>query len=232
MAAALIGCAASPLHYSAVFNDPDGLGPGDPVTRSGETIGSVTSVSPFATGETQVSVKVDDRYANYARSDSILILEGANTSPSLELMSPDPSSPRLGDGAELYGASNQSQAQLLLSSLGPPTFARKYAELFGQLSSPQPSPSPGATTLQNQLIDIMRQTLAAAAAASGSTPTGQVQMEQFREDADAVERQLEAHGRTAEAAQLRAEVAQMNAATGAVGATSNTLTVPRATSTP
>ncbi len=232
MAAALIGCAASPLHYSAVFSDPDGLGPGDPVTRSGENIGSVTSVSPYATGEAQVNVQLDGRYANYARSDSILILEGASASPSLELMSPDPSSPKVSEGAQLYGASNPSQAQLLLSSLGPPTFARKYAELFGQLSQPQPSPSPGTSTLQNQLIDIMRRTLAAAAVASGSTPSGQAQMEQFREDADAVERQLEAHGRTAEAAQLRADVVQMNAATGAVGASPNTLTVPRATSTP
>ncbi len=220
------------MRYGAVFNDPDGLGPGDAVTRSGAAIGSVTSISPAGPGQSQVSVDLSSDYATYVRADSILILQGAGTSPSLELMSPDPSSPKLPEGSQLYGASNESQAQLLMSSLGPPTFARRYAELFNKMTPPQASPSPGSSVLQNQLMDIMRQTLAAAAVATGSTPTGQAQMDKFREDADAVERQLDAHGRSAEAARLRAQVAQMNAAAAAAGSSPNTLTVPRAAPTP
>ncbi|MGO9453847.1 MAG: MlaD family protein [Candidatus Binataceae bacterium] len=229
LAAALVGCAADPVRYGAAFNQADGLGPGDAVTRDGVMIGSVTAISPVAGGDSQVSVQLDHDYASTVRNDSILILQGAGTAPSLELMSPDPSSPRAVEGSQLYGASNESQAQLFLSSLGPPTFVGQYTQLFNRMQAPQPSPSPGSAVLQNQLVDIMRQTLAAASAATNATPTGQAQLDQFREDADAVQRQLVAHGRPADAARLRDEVQQMNAAAGAAP---GTLTVPRAVPTP
>jgi hypothetical protein len=226
-AAALVGCAASPLHYSAVLDQPDGLGPGDPVLHDGNNVGSVTSVSPGA-GDAQVSVELDHRLSGSVRTDSILILRGAGTSPALELMTPGMAGAEASDGAQLYGASNEDEAQLLVNILGPMAMGNSYGQFLNR-ALPQASPSPGASVMQNQLLDILRQTLAAATAASGATPMGRIQAEQLRRDADAVARQLDAHGRGTEADQLREQVDRL---TGAAGVPPNTLTVPRATPTP
>jgi hypothetical protein len=232
LAAALIGCAANPVHYSAMLNQPDGLGPGDPVTHGGSPIGSVTTVTPGSGGNSQVSVRVDSRYTTTVRTDSILVLHGAGAAPSLEMMTPGMTGAEASDGAVLYGASNPNQEEILVNILGPLSMASTYGQFFNQAAPPQASPSPGSTVLQNQLMDIFRQTLAAATAATSTTPMGRAQMDQFREDADAVAQQLDAHGRAAEAQQLRAQVARMNAAAAAAGSAPNTLTVPRAAPSP
>jgi len=230
LAAALMGCAASPNYYSATFNQPDGLGPGDPVRHGGTQIGSVTTIS--ARGGTQVSVQIDHESASRVYVDSILILQGAGATPSLELFTPSAESSKAADGAQLYGASNNNQTQMLTTILGPEAIGNSYAQFINRYAPPQAAPSPGASVLQNQLMDIFRQTLTMTSALSTSTPAGRAQTDQFREDADAVARQLDAHGQTAEASQLRAEVAQMNAAAAAVGSSPNALTLPKAAPTP
>jgi len=231
LAAALMGCAASPNYYSAAFSPPDGLGPGDPVRHGSTQIGSVTTISA-ASGGTQVSVQIDHESASRVYVDSILILQGAGATPSLELFTPSTESSKAADGAQLYGASNDNQAQMLTTILGPEAIGNSYAQFINRYAPPQAAPSPGASVLQNQLMDIFRQTIAATSVLSTSTQAGRAQMDEFLEDADVVERQLDAHGQTAQAAQVRAQVAQMNAAAAAAGASPNALTIPKPAATP
>ena len=228
LATALVGCAASPVHYSASFNQPDGLGPGDAVQHGGNPIGSVSTISPGAGGNALVTVQVDHQYASVVHADSILILQGAGASPSLELMTPNTLSAGAADGAQVYGASNEDQAQILGQILGPESIGNHYAQIINHYSSPQPSPSLGASVLQNQLMGILQQTLSAATAISNTTPTGRAQMDQFRDDAEAAAAQLEAHGRATDAARLRAQAAALPPP----ASPPNALSVPRAVPTP
>ena len=232
LAAALVGCAASPDYYSAWFSQPDGLGPGDPVRHGGTQIGSVTTMSTDGSAGAQVSVQIDHQYASIVYADSILILQGAGATPSLELFTPSTMSSQAADGAKLYGASNDNQTQMLTTILGPQAIGNSYAQFINRYAPAQSAPSPGTAVLQNQLMDIFRQTIMATSALSSSSPAGRAQMDQFREDADAVARQLDAHGQTAQASQLRARVAQMNAAAAAAGASPNALTIPQSVPTP
>jgi hypothetical protein len=232
LAAALMGCAASPNYYSATFNRPDGLGPGDPVRHGGSQIGAVTTISAADSGGAQVSVRIDHEYASLVYVDSILILQGAGATPSLELFTPSTEGSKAADGAQLFGASNDNQTQMLTSILGPEAIGNRYAQFINRYAPAQAAPSPGGSVLQNQLMDIFRQTLTMTSVLSSSTQTGRAQMDQFREDADAVARQLDAHGQTAQASQLRAEVAQMNAGGATPGASPSALTIPKAAPTP
>jgi hypothetical protein len=241
LAFALSAC-AGPAHFSTVLDAPDGLGPGDPVTHGGTTIGTVTGVTPLATGDSQAAITINSGYSESVRVDSILILSGTGVGPSLELENRDLSSAYAPEGAVIYGASNQSQAALFDSSLGPTTIAKRYANLFAKMQATAPSSaaSPAAGTppnvLSQQLQQLTQQTLAAVAA---TAPPSAAQMDDFRHDAAAVERQLRAHGKNAEADQLQASVEQMNAAappgvpagSGSPAAPANTLTVPPAVPT-
>ena len=243
LALALSAC-AGPAHFSTVLDAPDGLGPGDPVTHGGTTIGTVTGVAPLAGGDSQAAITINPGYSESVRVDSILLLSGTGTGPSLELENRDLSSAYAPEGAVLYGASNPSQAQLFVSSLGPTTIAKRYANLFAKMQASAPSaaasPAAGAAgtppnVLSQQLQQLTQQTLAAAAAVAATSPPSAAQMDDFRHDAAAVERQLRAHGKNAEADQLKASVDQMNAAAPAgtpAGSTPavppNTLTVPPA----
>lgn len=241
LAFALSAC-AGPAHFSTVLDVPDGLGPGDPVTHGGTTIGTVTGVTPLATGDSQAAITINSGYSESVRVDSILILSATGVGPSLELENRDLSSAYAPEGAVIYGASNPSQAALFQSSLGPTTIAKRYANLFAKMQATAPSPaaSPAAGTptnvLSQQLQQLTQQTLAAVAA---TAPPSAAQMDDFRHDAAAVERQLRAHGKNAEADQLQASVDQMNAAappgvpagSGSPAAPANTLTVPPAVPT-
>lgn len=238
LAFALSAC-AGPAHFSTVLDAPDGLGPNDPVTHGGTVIGTVTGVTPLASGDSQAAITINSGYSESVRVDSILLLSGTGTGPSLAIENRDLSSAYAPEGAVLYGASNLSQAQLLMSSLGPTTIAKRYANLFAKMQATAPSSAatPAAATAPNvlaqQLQQLTQQTLAVVAA---TAPPSAAQMDDFRHDAAAVERQLRAHGKNAEAGQLKASVDQMNAAapagTPAGGATpavpANTLTVPPA----
>ena len=177
-------------------------------------------------------MQIDHEYASLVYVDSILILQGAGAAPSLELFTPSAESPKAADGVQLYGASNDNQTQMLTTILGPESIGNSYAQFINRYAPGQPAPSPGASVLQNQLMDIFRQTIAATSILSTSSPAGRAQMDQLLEDADAVARQLDAHGQTAQASQVRAQVAQMNAAAAAVGASPNALTIPKAAPTP
>jgi ABC-type transporter Mla subunit MlaD len=232
LVAALMGCASSPKYYSAAFSHPDGLGPGDPVRHGSTQIGSVTTISAAGSGGAQVSVQIDHEYASVVYVDSILILQGAGATPSLELFTPSAESSKAADGAQLYGASNNNQTQMLTTILGPEAIGNSYAQFINRYAPAQAAPSPGASVLQNQLMDIFRQTIAATGVLSTSSPAGGAQMDQFLDDADVVARQLDAHGQTAQASQVRAQLAQLNAAAAAAGASRNALTMPKAAPTP
>ncbi len=227
------GC-AGPGFYGTAFDAPDGIGPGDPVVHAGATIGTVTRVTPSAAGDSAVNFRVEPQYTGAIHQDTIMQLDAAGAGPSLEVVNPDPASSYAANGALLFGASNESQTQLLMTSIGPPSFVGKYANFFQGLSnaSPGAQPPPTNTILANQLMAIMRQSVGAAAAATGATPATRAQADQFRRDANAVERQLVAHDRGAEAARLRSEVEQMNAAAAAASAPPATTTIPPAYPTP
>ncbi|HUY27095.1 MAG TPA: hypothetical protein VMV27_06705 [Candidatus Binataceae bacterium] len=230
LAFALSACAGPATHFSTVLDAPDGLGPGDPVVHGATTIGSVTAVAPLASGDSQAQITINPGYAKTVRVDSIMILSGTGIGPSLELENRDPSSLYAPDGATLYGASNPSQAQLFATSLGPPTIVKRYAEFFGKMGGPTASPVPGAppNPLAQQLQQLTQQTLAAAAAVAGNSPSSAAQLDDFRRDSAAVCRQLRAHGKSAAADQLQASVDQMNGAAAAPAAAPNTLTLPPA----
>jgi len=228
LATALLGCAASPVHYSASFNQPDGLGPGDSVQHAGTPIGSVSTISPGAGGGALVTVQVDHQYASSVHADSILILQSAGANPSLELMTPNTLSAGASDGAQIYSASNEDQAQMLIQILGPESIGNHYSQIINRYAGPQPSPSPGASVLQNQLMGILQQALSAATAVTNTTPAGRAQMDQLRQDTDAVANQLEGHGRSSDAAGLRAQAAALPTP----APPPNTLSVPRAVPTP
>ncbi|HVA81513.1 MAG TPA: hypothetical protein VNF29_11365, partial [Candidatus Binataceae bacterium] len=185
LAFALSACAGPAAHFSTVLDAPDGLGPGDPVVHGGTTIGAITGVAPLAGGDSQAQITINPGYAKTVRVDSILILSGAGIGPSLELENRDPSSLYAPQGATLYGASNPSQAQLFAASLGPPTIVKRYAEFFGKMGGPTPSPVPGAppNPLAQQLRQLTQQTLAAAAAVAGNSPPSAAQLDDFRRDA-------------------------------------------------
>jgi len=228
LAIALLGCASNPVPYNALFNQPDGLGPGDIVQHGGTTIGSVSTITPGAGGAAQITVQVDHEHASSVHADSILILHGAGTSPSLELMTPNPLSAGAADGATLYGASNEDQADMLAEILGPESIGNHYSQIINRYAGPQLSPAPGSSALQNQLMGILQHALSAATSVSNTTPTGRAQMDQFRDDAGAVVAQLDAHGRTTEAAQLRAQIAALPQPP----TPPNTLSVPSAVPNP
>jgi len=232
LAAALTGCAAGPNYYSATFDQPDGLGPGDPVRHGGTQIGSVTTISATGSGGAQVSVQIDPGHASAVYVDSILILQGAGATPSLELFTPSTESSKAADGALLYGASNDNQTQMLTTILGPEAIGNRYAQFINRYAPAQAAPSAGASVLQSQLMDIFRQTMTATSVLSSTSQAGRAQMDQFLEDAEEVARQLDAHGKTAQASQVRDQVAQMNAAATAAGASPNALTIPKAAPTP
>ena len=185
-------------------------------------------ISPNAGGGALVTVQVDHQYAGAVHADSILILQSAGANPSLELMTPNTLSAGASDGAQIYGASNEDQAQMLTEILGPESIGNHYSQIINRYAGPQPSPSPGASVLQNQLMGILQQTLSAATAVGNTTATGRAQMGQFREDADAVASQLEGHGRSSDAAQLRAQAAALPTP----APPPNTLSVPRTAPTP
>ncbi len=224
----LAGCAAAaPVRFSTQLDRTGGIGPGDPVTHAGATIGRVTGVAPISGGDSEVGFEVDHSHAGEIRQDTIMVLSNDAGTPALDAFSTDAMSPAAPSGFPLDGASSQIELQLFLAARGPGSYGQMLADLLKPLNAPPPGPPSAADAqLQSLLTQLSQRTMAAAAA---SSPATQTQLEQMRREADGVIRQLRRNGKTEQADRLQQQV---DATLSGVGAPPNTLTIPRHPASP
>jgi hypothetical protein len=221
------GCAAAaPSHFTTQLDTTGGLGPGDPVTHAGVTIGRVTAVAPISGGDSEIGFEVDNSHAKEIREDTIMVLNGSGGAPSLDAFNSEPLSPAAPSGFPLDGASSMNEAQLFMAARGPGAYGQMWADLVKPLSAasaPPSPPTPAAAQMQSFLTQLSQRTMAAAAA---SSPMTYAQLDQMRNEAQGVERQLRRQGKTAEADRLQR---QIDMTLSGVGSPPNTLTIPRPT---
>ena len=209
-------CAQTPpAQFTTMLDKPDGLGPGDPVTRGGATIGQVNQVTANADGSSDVTIQIDGAEAKSVRSGSVLQLGSTGSSPSLELTATDPTASGADPGSFIAGASNQQQTEMLLAARGTPALSARYQNAFGNAS---PANSGASTQMSNDLMALWQATLAATASASAAVGgiqqpamTPQQQVDKLRSDGSAVERELMREGRFDDAARVHQQVAQLTA---------------------
>src|SRR5579863_7071908 len=85
------GCAAAaPSHFTTQLDQTGGLGPGDPVTHAGATIGRITGVAPIAGGDSEVGFEVDQPHAKEIREDTIMVLTSNGGGPVLDAFNSEP----------------------------------------------------------------------------------------------------------------------------------------------
>jgi hypothetical protein len=219
------GCAAAaPSHFTTQLDTTGGLGPGDPVTHAGATIGRVTAVAPISGGDSEVGFEVEHSHAKEIREDTIMVLANNGAGPSLDAFNTEVLSPAAPSGFPLDGASSMSQAQLFLAARGPGAYGQMIADLvkpLGAPPAPTTAPSAADAQLQSLLTQLSQRTMAAAAATS---PATHAQLDLMRREAQGVERQLRRQGKTVEADRLQR---QIDATLSGVGTPPNTLTIPR-----
>ncbi|HKV55353.1 MAG TPA: MlaD family protein [Candidatus Binataceae bacterium] len=225
--ALLCGCA--PDRFNTTLTSADGLGPGDPVTNLGATIGSVAGVDPQPDGSSQVAIDVDHGDVRLVLQDSILVLRNDN-GPSLELLSTNPISLRAPVGATIPGASNEQEANLLVASRMP-GFNAGLATMTGAMGAagslpPGAATAPAVTALQQQLNAMQNWY---AANGSRNSAAASQQLQQINQSAAALERELIKQGNSAQARRLRDQIDQLSrtlAGAPPASAPPNTLTVP------
>src|SRR5579863_10015776 len=219
VAALNAGCSA---RYNTELSAPDGLGPGDPVTNLGAKIGSVAAVSPLPYGNSAVGFDIDYGDQRLVMQDSIMILRNDSGSPSLELLNTNPISVRAPEGAMIDGASNQSEADLLMASHGLPGFNAGMAAMRGAYAgASNMRPPPVAAATQN--LSALQQQMAAwqawfGAASAQNAAVAQQQIQQMSQSVDALEKQLIRAGKTPEAQRLRQDFENFARSVAAPGA--------------
>jgi MlaD protein len=221
----LAGCAAAaPSRFTTQLDKTGGIGPGDPVTHAGATIGQVTGVAPISGGDSEIGFQVDHPHAGEIREDTIMVLV-SDGAPSLEAFNAEAMSPAAPSGFPLDGASSQTEVQLfLIANGGPGNYGQMLANFLKPLSAPSAPPappSPAEAQMQSLMNQLTQRTMAAAAA---SSPASYAQLDQMRRESEGVVRQLRRNGKSAEADRLQQQV---DATLSGVGAAPNTLTVPR-----
>lgn len=216
------GCAAAaPSRFTTQLDTTGGVGPGDPVTHVGATIGRVTGVAPLSAGDSEIAFEVDHSHASEIREDTIMVLARRNGAPALDAFNSEAMSPAAPAGFPLDGASNQTELQLFLAARGPGSYGQMIADLVKQSNAPSAPPSPEEAQMQSLFNQISQRTLAVAAAGS---PATHMQLDQARRDAEGVIRQLRRNGKSEEADRLQQQV---DTTLSGVGTPANTLTVPR-----
>src|SRR5579885_3794582 len=132
----LAGCAAAaPVRFSTQLDRTGGIGPGDPVTHAGATIGRVTGVAPISGGDSEVGFEVDHSHAKEIREDTIVVLTNNGGGPGLDAFNTEVLSPAAPPGFPLDGASSISQAQLFLAARGPGAYGQMIADMVKPLSA-------------------------------------------------------------------------------------------------
>jgi ABC-type transporter Mla subunit MlaD len=206
---ALPGCAQR-VAFNTELSDRDGLSTGYPVTLNGTKVGTVVAITPLLSGKSAVSFAVDKPYAGQVHIDSIAVLRASDVPPSLELMTPNSSSPAASPGAVLAGAANRSEETALLggpSSLGD--IIDDLARTLGSINAGVATASRSAqwNSFQQSLLEVERQS--AAAGAQGRTIVERQMPRLERQFAD-LQQQLIQNGNSDEARHLRAEMDRLS----------------------
>jgi hypothetical protein len=216
------GCAsAAPSRFTTQLDTTGGIGPGDPVTHVGATIGRVTAVAPLSAGDSEIAFEVDHSHAGEIRQDTIMVLGSQDGAPALDAFNSEAMSPAAPSGFPLDGASSQTEVQLFLAARGPGSYGQMIADLLKPLNAPSAPPSPAEAQMQSLLNQLSQRTMAAAAA---SSPATQARLDQTRREAQGVIRQLRRNGNSAQADRLQQQV---DTTLSGVGTPANTLTIPR-----
>ncbi len=225
-AAAASGCYSQTVHFYTRFNQPGALAAGAPVVSSlGMPIGTVASVSPTSSGAGDVTLDVNRNDAYNVHQDSIMVLSDNPSGPTVDVMSPNPSSAPADPGATIDGASNQQDANALLAAKNLAAMAPAMAMILSASGSSAAAGagalnvSPALALLQAQIAMIQAQYLAAGA--SGAAALAQ-QLAAVNRSAATLEQQLVAAGHSAQANQLRQQI----------GALARTFSTPPGASAP
>lgn len=224
--AVLEGCAAQQgVQYSTTLGTPDGLAAGDPVTHAGARIGQVTGVRSSLYGSPTVNFEVYPNDAGLVHTDSMMVLKQAGESRELELDNPNALSPVAPEGSQLTGASSEAEANTIKMSRGLGSYAMGLAQFMSTVNTGPNPPvnSAAAAAIMAQLFMIQQQ---AAANTYANNPAVRQQVFQLAQQLQAVQQQLAAAGRTAQAMQLQQQIQQLLSA--APPAPPNTQEIPRA----
>ena len=187
---AALGCHPG-VGYSTTLSATSGLQAGDPVTRSGQKIGTVESIKPASDGKSEVDFSIQGDHSDEVRKDTFAVLrtDGGNR---LELRTPDANSPPAPPNSRLAGAATPAEEALLTggSQLG------SFAVSIG-----------AAVQGFNQDIQALNQSVAAF----GNSPA----WSKFHDDLENLERQINQAGENAhgvvdrELPRLRGELANL-----------------------
>lgn len=224
----LAACGPNAAHFSTELGAPDGLSKGDPVNYGGTRIGQVTSVNPLSYGSSEVGFDVEQPHADLVHQDSIMVLHSGVETPSLELRNPNAGSPIAASDSRLTGASSEAEARGILLARGLGSYATGLAQMLLALGS---GPGSGANPalvapLIQQLLQIQQ---SAVLNSYVNSPASQQQVHDVMRQLEAVRRELERQGKTAQAQQLRNEIERLlrAAAPPSAPAAPNTLITPR-----
>jgi HPt (histidine-containing phosphotransfer) domain-containing protein len=182
-------------------------------------VGTVTSLTPLADGNTGVGFDVKHGDNRLLMQDSIMVLRQDN-GPYLEILNTNPLSIRAPEGATIVGASDQREADLLLAARGLPSYGGGLAAMAGAaaaISSAAAATSgaaaasvpPAAATanaLQQQFQSLQNWYLANSA---HNAAIATQELDRIEQSAAALERELINQGRSAEAQRLRDQIDQL-----------------------
>lgn len=211
-AVAAAGCYSQTVHFYTRFNQPGALAAGAPVVSLGMPIGTVASVSPTSSGAGDVTLDVNRNDAYNVHQDSIMVLSDNPSGPTVDVMSPNPSSAPADPGATIDGASNQQDANALLAAKNLAAMAPAMAMILSASGSSAAAGAgalnvaPAIALLQAQIATIQAQYLAAGA--SGAAALAQ-QLAAVNRSAATLEQQLVAAGHSAQANQLRQQIGDL-----------------------
>ncbi len=212
--------AAAATRFITQLDTTGGIGPGDPVTYAGLTIGRVTDVKALSGGDSQIAFEVDQPHAIEIRELTIMVLTSCGGVPCLDALNTEWMSPAAPWGFTLDGASSMTEAQMFVVARGPGIYGQMLAGSRGPSAKPA-TPSPADAQMQSLLTQLSQRTMAAVAA---SSPATHAQLDQMRREAEGVMLQLRRRGKAAEADRLQQQV---DTTLSGVGAPSSTMTIPR-----
>ena len=204
------GCSSQTVRFYTHFNQPGELAAGAPVVSLGSSIGSVSNVDRDYSGGADVTLDVDRNDAYQVRKDSIMVLADNPSGATIDVLSPNPSSPPADSGATIDGTSSQQDANTLLAAKNLSAMAPAMAMILSaganSTAAGAANASPAMALLQAQIAAIQAQYLAAGA--SGAAAAAQ-QLAAVNRSAAALEQQMIAAGNSAQAAQLRKQIGDL-----------------------
>jgi ABC-type transporter Mla subunit MlaD len=102
------------LEYSILFDESEGILPGDPVRIEKVDIGSVEDVDVVVDRQTRVTVRIDPRYRSLIRSESTATIEEGGRGGArryVRIHNLDSNSPPISPGAVVQGSDSWAELQ-------------------------------------------------------------------------------------------------------------------------